>query len=82
MPHPSRQTPVRRAHKQVIVVWHQAESVNLKGASFDQFPDDLQEFFSVLVVHEDGRSPDASRHDVVERSFEFDSQRTAHAFML
>jgi hypothetical protein len=76
--HPSHEVGLGCLHHQMKMIAHQAEGVDLPlrlGASLDQ---GLEKPRAVGVVAEDGLTAVTSIHDVVNRTFKFDAQRSWH----
>jgi hypothetical protein len=69
-------------HLKVVVVVHQAESVNVHALQARSMADDPEEDVVVVVLIEDRHAVDASVHDVDAQAFDVDAKGTRHAGIL
>ena len=78
VPHASRQIGARCLDNEVVVVGHQAVGVADPRESSDDLAQELEKSRPIGISEEDPASIIAATGDVVQSSFEFDSQWTRH----
>ena len=76
--HALRKRWLKRLDEQVIVIAHQASGPNAPIETPKHPAEIIDECLAVLVFQENIGSRVASRHDVVERTFKLDSERSGH----
>jgi len=67
-----------RAEYEVVVVAHEAEGNHVGIKPVHGFSDDFQQRMTVVVIFENGLTTVTSGGDVVDRTREFNSQRSGH----
>jgi hypothetical protein len=80
--HQPREVGAVCLHHRVVVVTHQAVRIGRRLKAIQRFGEHSQPFAAIGIVLEDRLAPVASRGDMVERAFEFQSQGAGHSRMV
>ena len=74
--HASRQVWLGRLHEEMVVISHQRKSVQPPTVGFDGPSQPVEPFLPVHIIQDDVLPGIPSGHDMINRTPEFDSQRS------